>query len=65
MISMESTIPANAEDIIDLEDYNLQQDPDIYNMDVGPYGKEYHFFPSDKPEVLEEGAGPGPSMAVN
>ena len=35
-------------------------------MDFGPYGEEYHFLPSDGPEVLEEGAaGPGPSTAAN
>ena len=63
---VQPTISANAEDI-DLEDYDPRQDPDLDDMDFGPYGEEYHFLPSDEPEVLEpeEGAGPGPSTAAN
>lgn len=62
---VQPTIPANAENI-DLEDYDPQQDPDLDEMDFGPYGEEYYFLPSDGPEVLEEGAaGPGPRTAAN
>jgi len=37
-VMAQPTIPANTKDI-DFEDYDPQQDPDINDMDLGPYGE--------------------------